>query len=33
MPAPGRDLKPKELLHRRYDRLQSYGRFADTKDR
>jgi acetyl-CoA carboxylase carboxyl transferase subunit alpha len=27
------DLKPKELLQRRYDRLQSYGKFADTKDR
>ncbi len=27
------DLKPKELLQRRYERLQSYGRFADTKDR
>ena len=27
------DLKPKDLLQRRYDRLQSYGRFADTKDR
>ena len=27
------DLKPKELLQRRYDRLQAYGRFADTKDR
>jgi acetyl-CoA carboxylase carboxyl transferase subunit alpha len=27
------DLKPKELLDRRYDRLQSYGRFADTKER
>jgi acetyl-CoA carboxylase carboxyl transferase subunit alpha len=27
------DLKPKELLDRRYERLQSYGRFADTKDR
>ena len=27
------DLRPKELLQRRYDRLQSYGRFADTKDR
>ena len=27
------DLKPKELLQRRYDRLQSYGRFIDTKDR
>jgi acetyl-CoA carboxylase carboxyl transferase subunit alpha len=26
-------LKPKELLQRRYERLQSYGRFADTKDR
>ena len=27
------DLKPKELLDRRYERLQSYGRFTDTKDR
>ena len=27
------DLKPKDLLQRRYDRLQSYGRFSDTKDR
>jgi acetyl-CoA carboxylase carboxyl transferase subunit alpha len=27
------DLKPKDLLQRRYDRLQSYGRFNDTKDR
>jgi acetyl-CoA carboxylase carboxyl transferase subunit alpha len=27
------DLKPKELLDRRYDRLQSYGRFSDTKER
>jgi acetyl-CoA carboxylase carboxyl transferase subunit alpha len=27
------DLKPKELLDRRYERLQSYGRFADTKER
>ena len=27
------DLKPKDLLQRRHDRLQSYGRFADTKDR
>ncbi|MBL0089194.1 MAG: acetyl-CoA carboxylase carboxyltransferase subunit alpha [Ideonella sp.] len=27
------DLKPKELLQRRYERLQSYGKFADTKDR
>ncbi len=27
------DLKPKDLLNRRYDRLQSYGKFADTKDR
>jgi len=26
------DLKPKELLARRYDRLQSYGRFSDTKE-
>jgi acetyl-CoA carboxylase carboxyl transferase subunit alpha len=25
------DLKPKELQDRRYERLQSYGRFADTK--
>jgi acetyl-CoA carboxylase carboxyl transferase subunit alpha len=25
------DLKPKELLNRRYERLQSYGRFTDTK--
>jgi acetyl-CoA carboxylase carboxyl transferase subunit alpha len=27
------DLKPKELLERRYERLQSYGRFNDTTDR
>ncbi len=27
------DLKPKELLERRYARLQSYGRFTDTKER
>ncbi len=27
------DLKPKELLQRRYDRLQAYGRYADTKVR
>jgi acetyl-CoA carboxylase carboxyl transferase subunit alpha len=27
------DLKPKELLQRRYDRLRAYGRYADTKDR
>jgi len=27
------DLKPKELLDRRYQRLQSYGRFSDTKER
>ncbi|WP_038218534.1 acetyl-CoA carboxylase carboxyltransferase subunit alpha [Xenophilus azovorans] len=26
------DLKPRELLDRRYERLQSYGRFADTRD-
>lgn len=26
------DLKPRELLDRRYERLQDYGRFADTKD-
>jgi acetyl-CoA carboxylase carboxyl transferase subunit alpha len=24
-------LRVKELLDRRYDRLQSYGRFTDTK--
>jgi acetyl-CoA carboxylase carboxyl transferase subunit alpha len=27
------DMKPKELLERRYERLQSYGRFNDTTDR
>jgi acetyl-CoA carboxylase carboxyl transferase subunit alpha len=27
------DLKPKDLLQRRYDRLQGYGRYTDTKDR
>ncbi|HQD49457.1 acetyl-CoA carboxylase carboxyltransferase subunit alpha, partial [Ottowia sp.] len=27
------DLKGKELLDRRYERLMSYGRFNDTKDR
>ena len=27
------DLKPAELLNRRYERLKSYGRFNDTKDR
>ena len=27
------DLKPKELLQRRYDRLQAYGRFTDTTER
>jgi len=27
------DLKPKDLLQRRYERLQSYGRFSDTKER
>ena len=27
------DLKPKELLARRHERLQSYGRFNDTKER
>ena len=27
------DLKPKELLERRYQRLQSYGRFNDTSER
>ena len=27
------DLKPKELLQRRYERLRAYGRFSDTKER
>ncbi len=27
------DLKPKELLQRRYERLQGYGRYADSKER
>ena len=27
------DLKPKDLLQRRYERLRAYGRFTDTKDR
>jgi len=27
------DLKPKELLERRYERLQSYGRYTDTRER
>jgi acetyl-CoA carboxylase carboxyl transferase subunit alpha len=27
------DLSTKDLLQRRYERLQSYGRYADTKDR
>jgi acetyl-CoA carboxylase carboxyl transferase subunit alpha len=27
------DLKVKELLDRRYERLQSYGRFTDSKER
>jgi len=27
------DLKPKELLARRYERLRAYGRFTDTKER
>jgi acetyl-CoA carboxylase carboxyl transferase subunit alpha len=27
------DLRPKELLQRRYERLQAYGRFNDTKER
>jgi acetyl-CoA carboxylase carboxyl transferase subunit alpha len=25
------DLKPKELIERRYERLNSYGQFTDTK--
>jgi len=27
------DLKPKELLQRRYERLQAYGKFTDTRER
>jgi acetyl-CoA carboxylase carboxyl transferase subunit alpha len=27
------DLKPKELLQRRYDRVRAYGRFADSTER
>ncbi len=27
------DLKPRELLNQRYERLKSYGRFNDTKER
>ncbi|HEY1090472.1 MAG TPA: acetyl-CoA carboxylase carboxyl transferase subunit alpha, partial [Burkholderiaceae bacterium] len=27
------DLKPADLLERRYERLQAYGRFTDTKNR
>ncbi len=27
------DLKPRELIARRHERLSGYGRFADTKDR
>ena len=27
------DLKPKELLQRRYERLQAYGRYSDTTER
>jgi len=27
------DLKPRELLNQRYERLKSYGRFTDTKER
>jgi acetyl-CoA carboxylase carboxyl transferase subunit alpha len=26
------DLKPKELLAHRYERLRSYGRYTDSKD-
>jgi acetyl-CoA carboxylase carboxyl transferase subunit alpha len=25
------DLKPKDLLNQRYERLRRYGRFTDTK--
>jgi acetyl-CoA carboxylase carboxyl transferase subunit alpha len=31
--ARSADLKPKDLLQRRYERLQAYGRFTDTKER
>ena len=27
------DLKPKELLQRRHERLKAYGRFSDTRER
>ncbi len=27
------DLKPRDLLQRRYERLRAYGRFSDTKER
>src|SRR5437867_11551218 len=27
------DLKPKDLLQQRYERLQAYGRYSDTKER
>jgi acetyl-CoA carboxylase carboxyl transferase subunit alpha len=27
------DMRPKELLQRRYERLRAYGRFTDSKDR
>jgi len=26
------DLKPKDLLNRRYERLRAYGRYSDSKD-
>jgi acetyl-CoA carboxylase carboxyl transferase subunit alpha len=26
------DIKPKELLERRYQRLRAYGRYIDTKE-
>jgi acetyl-CoA carboxylase carboxyl transferase subunit alpha len=26
------DLKPKDLVARRYERLRSYGRFTDSKE-
>ena len=31
LPRQVADLKTKDLLDRRYERLQSYGRFSDTK--
>ena len=33
IPRSDADLKPKELLARRQERLMAYGRFSDTTDR